>query len=73
MLCLTSAGPGILTRALLQLPPSRLRKLIVLENNPKFFDRVKVCACPIFLPFLVDLTLSLGTGVLGSSNMATCA
>jgi len=40
-----AAGPGVLTRALLRLPPSRLRRLIVLENNPKFFDRIKVCAC----------------------------
>src|SRR6266481_8922156 len=57
-------------------PPITHRQLRVSSmhsNNPKFFDRVKVCACPIFLPFLVDLTLSLGTGVLGSSNMAACA
>lgn len=35
-------GPGVLTRALLQLPRKQISKLIVLEDVPLYFDRVKV-------------------------------
>ncbi|KAF8577315.1 S-adenosyl-L-methionine-dependent methyltransferase [Ramaria rubella] len=34
-------GPGALTRALLELPPSRMRKLVVLEDVPEYFQKVK--------------------------------
>ncbi|GJJ06511.1 hypothetical protein Clacol_000703 [Clathrus columnatus] len=34
-------GPGVLTRALLQLPPGRIRKLIVLEDIPEYYEKVK--------------------------------
>lgn len=36
-------GPGILTRALLQLPRERIRKIIVLENAECFLDSLLVC------------------------------
>jgi hypothetical protein len=36
-------GPGILTRALLQLPRERIRKIIVLENAECFLDNLRVC------------------------------
>lgn len=36
-------GPGILTRALLQLPRERIRKIIVLENAECFLDSLRVC------------------------------
>ncbi|KLO18360.1 S-adenosyl-L-methionine-dependent methyltransferase [Schizopora paradoxa] len=35
-------GAGALTRSLLALPPSRLKKLIVLEDNPVLFNDLKV-------------------------------
>ncbi|KAF8481486.1 S-adenosyl-L-methionine-dependent methyltransferase [Gautieria morchelliformis] len=34
-------GPGALTRALLELPTSRIRKLIVLEDIPDYFQRIQ--------------------------------
>lgn len=36
-------GPGILTRALLELPRERIRKIIVLENAECFLDSLRVC------------------------------
>lgn len=36
-------GPGVLTRALLQLPRERIRKIIVLENAECFLDSLRVC------------------------------
>ncbi|KAH0827612.1 S-adenosyl-L-methionine-dependent methyltransferase [Lanmaoa asiatica] len=42
-------GSGILTRALLQLPRERIRKIIVLENAECFLDSLRVCRC--VLPF----------------------
>lgn len=38
-------GPGILTRALLQLPRERIRKIIVLENAECFLDSLRVRQC----------------------------
>jgi hypothetical protein len=38
-----AAGPGALTRALLELPTNQIRKLIVLEDIPDYFQRVQVC------------------------------
>ncbi|TDL24169.1 S-adenosyl-L-methionine-dependent methyltransferase [Rickenella mellea] len=35
-------GPGALTRALLELPPSRLKRLIVMEESPVYLDYLKV-------------------------------
>lgn len=43
-------GAGALTRSLLALPPTRLKKLIVLEDNPVFFDHLKV-----LIPFLHEV------------------
>jgi mitochondrial transcription factor 1 len=37
-----SLGPGALTRALMQLPKGRIRKLIVLEDMPLFLDYLRV-------------------------------
>lgn len=35
-------GPGALTRALLELPKERIRKIIVLEDQPVFHDYLQV-------------------------------
>lgn len=40
------SGAGVLTRALLHLPPSRLKKLIVLEDEPKYVEVLKECPTP---------------------------
>ena len=38
------AGPGMLTRSLLKLPPSRVKKVIVLEDQPAYLKYLKVCS-----------------------------
>ena len=38
-----SKGPGVLTRSLLSLPPNRLKKLIILEEEPCFLEYLHVC------------------------------
>ena len=52
---LLPAGPGALTRALLELPTSRIRKLIVLEDIPDYFQRIQVCTTFVLLRTLVFL------------------
>jgi transcription factor 1 len=36
------AGPGALTRALLNLPKERIRKLIVIEDHEQYLDYIRV-------------------------------
>lgn len=50
-LTITLVGPGTLTRALLQLPKERIRKIIVLENTECFLDSLRVCQYIYILPF----------------------
>jgi hypothetical protein len=36
-------GPGALSRALLTLPPSKLKKLIILEDYEPYLEYLRVC------------------------------
>ncbi|CAG8702504.1 1388_t:CDS:2, partial [Acaulospora colombiana] len=38
------AGPGVLSRALCELPPSKMSKLIILENNPMYLPYLETLA-----------------------------
>ncbi|PVF98177.1 S-adenosyl-L-methionine-dependent methyltransferase [Serendipita vermifera] len=40
----TFAGPGVLSRALCELPPSKMSKLIILENNPMYLPYLETLA-----------------------------
>jgi len=48
-------GPGALTRALLQLPKERIRKIIVLEDWPEFLAYLRVCG-QSFIPSMAHFT-----------------
>lgn len=40
-------GPGALSRALLQMDSSRIRKLIILEDHESYLDYLKVSEFPV--------------------------
>lgn len=46
-----SLGPGALSRALLTLPPSQLKKLIILEDHEPYLEYLRVCN---HLPFCLQ-------------------
>lgn len=43
------SGPGTLSRALCELPPSKLGKLIILEDNPLYLPYLEVGYFVLFL------------------------
>jgi hypothetical protein len=49
-------GPGALSRALLTLPPSQLKRLIILEDYEPYLEYLRV-QLPSFLPFHVIYVL----------------
>ena len=42
-----SKGPGVITRSLMSLPSSQVKKIIVLEDNEKYLEDLKVHFAPI--------------------------
>lgn len=51
-------GPGVLTRALLNLPKRRIKKLIVLEEHNRFYNFLKVCHHPLLTYLFYKLTFT---------------
>lgn len=51
------AGPGVLTRSLLKLPKSKLKKLIVLENGENYLKYLQACLLNISGVFALNTNM----------------
>ena len=48
-------GPGALSRALLTLPPSKLKKLIILEEYEPYLEYLRVCFSRLWSIFNIEI------------------
>jgi hypothetical protein len=49
-------GPGALSRAFLTLPPSKLKKLIILEDHEPYLEYLRVCFHHLRCLFIVEMS-----------------
>lgn len=60
-------GPGALSRAFLTLPPSKLKKLIILEDYEPYLEYLRVCFHRLWSIFIVECSI-LASCPSGSSS-----
>jgi hypothetical protein len=49
------SGPGALSRALLTLPPTELKQLIILEDHEPYLEYLHVCLCFLFYLHVIEI------------------